>query len=236
MQAALRDGRASDERWHLRQGEERFWASGEMMPLRDEDGAHIGFMKILRDRTAGMWQDERLRRPSSGCGGRWRPAGSVYSLLISINIDCCQAPEFLPSLTDCLCRTAIPRRRSSPSSCRTTLTWSRRRQAAPAAITFRTSCIVSAAPILASCDESTGPVKSNVMPPAVRPVSSVPPEMSPPSTRLSARWPRAKSGSKRSCSQSRRPLPSSRLSSTTMIGPSTIVSSRRTPHSSGRRG
>jgi hypothetical protein len=52
MQRALRDGRAPDERWHLRKGDERFWASGEMMPLRDDDGRHIGFFKILRDRTA----------------------------------------------------------------------------------------------------------------------------------------------------------------------------------------
>ncbi|MDH2312411.1 PAS domain-containing protein [Methylobacterium brachiatum] len=51
MKTALRDGRASDERWHLKKGDTRFWASGEMMPLRDDDGAHIGFVKILRDRT-----------------------------------------------------------------------------------------------------------------------------------------------------------------------------------------
>ncbi len=29
----------------------RFWASGEMMPLRTEAGETIGFLKILRDRT-----------------------------------------------------------------------------------------------------------------------------------------------------------------------------------------
>jgi PAS domain S-box-containing protein len=52
MTTALRDGRAQDERWHLKKGEERFWASGEMMALRDEDDAHIGFVKIMRDRTA----------------------------------------------------------------------------------------------------------------------------------------------------------------------------------------
>ena len=50
MRCALRSGRASDERWHLRKDGSRFWASGEMMPLRD-DGAHLGFVKILRDRT-----------------------------------------------------------------------------------------------------------------------------------------------------------------------------------------
>ena len=52
METALLNGRAQDERWHLKKGEERFWASGEMMPLRDDDEAHIGFVKIMRDRTA----------------------------------------------------------------------------------------------------------------------------------------------------------------------------------------
>jgi len=51
MHQALKDGRASDERWHLRKGGDRFWASGEMMPLFDRDGGHLGFVKILRDRT-----------------------------------------------------------------------------------------------------------------------------------------------------------------------------------------
>ncbi|UIY45687.1 PAS domain-containing hybrid sensor histidine kinase/response regulator [Methylobacterium radiotolerans] len=52
MQRALQEDRAPDERWHLRKDGTRFWASGEMMPLRDDQGAHLGFVKILRDRTA----------------------------------------------------------------------------------------------------------------------------------------------------------------------------------------
>lgn len=51
MAGAFRDGRANDERWHLRKGGERFWASGEMLPLIDDDNRHLGFVKILRDRT-----------------------------------------------------------------------------------------------------------------------------------------------------------------------------------------
>ncbi len=51
MRCALETGRANDERWHLRRDGSAFWASGEMMPLRDEDGSHLGFIKILRDRT-----------------------------------------------------------------------------------------------------------------------------------------------------------------------------------------
>ena len=51
MAKALRDGSALDERWHLRQDGQRFWASGEMMALTEEDGEPLGFVKILRDRT-----------------------------------------------------------------------------------------------------------------------------------------------------------------------------------------
>jgi len=70
MQTALRDGRATDERWHLTQSGERFWASGQMMPLRDEHKVHIGFLKIFRDRTAehlagkALKDTERLLRQS----------------------------------------------------------------------------------------------------------------------------------------------------------------------------
>lgn len=52
MGLALSVGKGTDERWHLRKDGSRFWASGEMMPLTDESDVPIGFLKILRDRTA----------------------------------------------------------------------------------------------------------------------------------------------------------------------------------------
>jgi len=61
MRRALAEGRANDERWHVRQDGTRFWASGEMMPLRDEDDRHIGYLKILRDRTDQRAADATLR-------------------------------------------------------------------------------------------------------------------------------------------------------------------------------
>lgn len=62
MHGALTEGRGADERWHLRKGGERFWASGEMMPLRDEDGAVVAFLKILRDRTRQRETEMALER------------------------------------------------------------------------------------------------------------------------------------------------------------------------------
>ncbi len=41
MRLAREAGYANDERWHLRK-DGRFWASGRMMPLRDESKQHIG--------------------------------------------------------------------------------------------------------------------------------------------------------------------------------------------------
>ncbi|HEX7637082.1 MAG TPA: CheR family methyltransferase, partial [Burkholderiaceae bacterium] len=49
---ALAEGRASDERTLLRKNGERFWASGAMMPMRDDRGEVVGFVKIVRDQSA----------------------------------------------------------------------------------------------------------------------------------------------------------------------------------------
>jgi PAS domain S-box-containing protein len=46
-------GRSEDERWHMRSDGSRFWASGLMMRLEDEETkTPSGYLKILRDRTA----------------------------------------------------------------------------------------------------------------------------------------------------------------------------------------
>ena len=48
---ALSDGRAKDERWHLRKDGSRFWGSGAMMAMHNDHGQAVGFVKILRDET-----------------------------------------------------------------------------------------------------------------------------------------------------------------------------------------
>jgi two-component system CheB/CheR fusion protein len=56
--AALRDGRAADNRWHLRRDGSRFWAAGVMMPMRAPEA---GFVKILHDRTQERENEERQK-------------------------------------------------------------------------------------------------------------------------------------------------------------------------------
>lgn len=53
---ADRDGRAADERWHVRRDGSRIWANGMMTPMR---GA--GYLKILRDRTPERKAEDRQR-------------------------------------------------------------------------------------------------------------------------------------------------------------------------------
>src|SRR5690349_16880763 len=43
MGTALAEGRAEDERWHLREDGSRFWASGILTALRDENEQLKGF-------------------------------------------------------------------------------------------------------------------------------------------------------------------------------------------------
>ena len=48
---ALKDGQASDERWHLRKDGSTFFCSGLVNPLVDNAGSVTGFAKIARDMT-----------------------------------------------------------------------------------------------------------------------------------------------------------------------------------------
>jgi PAS domain S-box-containing protein len=55
---ASREGRAEDERWHIRKDRSRFWGSGLLMPMRNNGG---GFIKIMRDQTERREAETALR-------------------------------------------------------------------------------------------------------------------------------------------------------------------------------
>jgi PAS domain S-box-containing protein len=66
MDGALVTGRGKDERWHQRRDGSCLWASSEMMPLRNEIGEAVGFLKIVRDRSAErLREEERLESASA---------------------------------------------------------------------------------------------------------------------------------------------------------------------------
>ncbi|HEV2799532.1 MAG TPA: PAS domain S-box protein, partial [Pyrinomonadaceae bacterium] len=62
MRHALAQGRAADERWHLRRDGSRCYVSGVLTPMRDADGKVSGYLKITRDLTERHRADESLRR------------------------------------------------------------------------------------------------------------------------------------------------------------------------------
>jgi PAS domain S-box-containing protein len=49
LEMAINEGRAIDERYHVRKDGSRFWGSGLVFPLHDEEGNHRGFTKIMRN-------------------------------------------------------------------------------------------------------------------------------------------------------------------------------------------
>lgn len=59
---AARAGSASNDRWMRRRDGTRFWASGITTALRDEDGALLGYMKVMRDLTESKKLEEELKR------------------------------------------------------------------------------------------------------------------------------------------------------------------------------
>ena len=61
LQTALRDGRATDDRWHMRKDGHRIWVSGMMILLRDEAGAPKACAKVMRDFTAAKLAADTLR-------------------------------------------------------------------------------------------------------------------------------------------------------------------------------
>lgn len=61
MELAVNFGRAEDDRWQVRRDGSRFWATGILLALRDENDKLLGFAKILRNRTDLREQLETLR-------------------------------------------------------------------------------------------------------------------------------------------------------------------------------
>jgi two-component system CheB/CheR fusion protein len=60
LEIARSVGRAEDDRWQLRNDGTAFWASGVVIPLRDEAGKLVAYGKMLRNRTDLKTQTEAL--------------------------------------------------------------------------------------------------------------------------------------------------------------------------------
>src|SRR5262245_1122255 len=61
LAAAAARGHSADERWHLRKDGRRFFASGVVSPIHDEEGRLCGFTKVARDMTERKSAEEAVR-------------------------------------------------------------------------------------------------------------------------------------------------------------------------------
>jgi PAS domain S-box-containing protein len=65
IQLSITDGRASDDRWHVRKDGSLLWVSGVMTLLRDESGQARACAKVMRDYTGAKLAADALRESES---------------------------------------------------------------------------------------------------------------------------------------------------------------------------
>ncbi|WP_423148809.1 PAS domain-containing sensor histidine kinase [Rubrolithibacter danxiaensis] len=60
LTTALTDGKAVNERYHIRKDGSIFWGSGLVFPLYNYEHIHIGFAKVMRNRTERKKKEDEL--------------------------------------------------------------------------------------------------------------------------------------------------------------------------------
>jgi two-component system CheB/CheR fusion protein len=62
IETALKEGRATDNRWHIAKDKSLFYAYGLIFPLTGIDGEMLGYVKILRNLTEKKQSDDAIKR------------------------------------------------------------------------------------------------------------------------------------------------------------------------------
>lgn len=61
IEMALKEGRATDNRWHIAKDKSLFYAYGLVFPLTGLDGEMLGYVKILRDLTERKQSEDAIK-------------------------------------------------------------------------------------------------------------------------------------------------------------------------------
>lgn len=61
IEVALKEGRATDNRWHITKNKSLFYAYGLVFPLIGMDGEMLGYVKILRDLTDRKQSEDAIK-------------------------------------------------------------------------------------------------------------------------------------------------------------------------------
>ena len=62
IETALKDGRAVDNKWHIRKDGSKFYAYGLVFPLLGINGVMLGYVKILRDLTERKKSEDSIEK------------------------------------------------------------------------------------------------------------------------------------------------------------------------------
>jgi PAS domain S-box-containing protein len=62
IEIALKEGRATDNRWHIAKDKTLFYAYGLVFPLTGLDGELLGYVKILRDLTERKQSEDAIKK------------------------------------------------------------------------------------------------------------------------------------------------------------------------------
>ncbi len=62
IETALKEGRATDNRWHIAKDKTEFYAYGLVFPLVGLDGDLLGYVKILRDLTERKQSEDAIKK------------------------------------------------------------------------------------------------------------------------------------------------------------------------------
>ncbi|HMT28423.1 MAG TPA: PAS domain S-box protein, partial [Bacteroidia bacterium] len=62
IKTALESGKAINNRWHIRKDGSRFYAQGQVFPVKSINGEAIGFVKILRDLTENKRTEDAINK------------------------------------------------------------------------------------------------------------------------------------------------------------------------------
>lgn len=62
IELALKEGRATDNRWHIAKDKSLFYAYGLVFPLTGLDGELLGYVKILRDLTDRKQSEDAIKK------------------------------------------------------------------------------------------------------------------------------------------------------------------------------
>ncbi|MDN3922333.1 PAS domain S-box protein [Roseateles violae] len=83
---ALAEGRAGDDRFHLRKDGSPLWASGMMMSMREDAGKIVGFVKILRDQSEARLAQQAVEQSQAELVEALRENEAARAALESANL------------------------------------------------------------------------------------------------------------------------------------------------------